>query len=253
MQLERFSGEWWNRYTQVDMSTGCINWTGTRCKEGRGRTWYNGRGGVPVYRVVYEQCYGAVAGTLKVCHSCDNPSCVNPYHLFLGTQRDNLRDMFAKGRARPQGHAPGVQRARAVELFTAGTSRPEIAKALQVSRARVNQILLDAGFSARRRRKAPLAPEVALRELASESSHEVALLDREYILCEPKESRRGGAIGWRTVLGVPPVEPTRAVQLWSECPPQRSSNRQPASVASGWCADAATPVLPALRRSLRRA
>ncbi len=36
-----------------------------------------------------------------ICHTCDNNKCVNPYHLFAGTQLDNVRDMFSKGRARP--------------------------------------------------------------------------------------------------------------------------------------------------------
>lgn len=58
-------------------------------------------------RVVWELVHGAPPGPhMFVCHRCDTPRCVNPAHLFLGTQQDNNRDMFTKGRQYGNGIAP---------------------------------------------------------------------------------------------------------------------------------------------------
>ena len=50
------------------------------------------------HRVVWELENGEISGELYICHYCDNPKCCNPAHLFTGTQADNMKDMFDKGR-----------------------------------------------------------------------------------------------------------------------------------------------------------
>lgn len=55
---------------------------------------------IPVYRHVYEECFGEISEGLLVRHKCDNGSCINPEHLELGTQADNLKDMVDRGRSR---------------------------------------------------------------------------------------------------------------------------------------------------------
>ncbi len=102
---ERF----WRR---VQTSEGCWEWTGSRRGNGYGVHWTDERKLTGAHRYSYELHHGAIAdSSLFVCHHCDNPPCVRPDHLFLGTVLDNARDMVAKGRqvtirrdACPSGH-----------------------------------------------------------------------------------------------------------------------------------------------------
>jgi hypothetical protein len=85
---------------EVNPDTGCWEWTGGSNHAGYGRFSLNGKL-VAAHRYVY-----AIANDLDltdlaglvVCHSCDNPRCVNPAHLNAGTQTDNMNDMVQKGR-----------------------------------------------------------------------------------------------------------------------------------------------------------
>jgi len=82
-------------WEKVRVSPGCWEWIGALTGAGRG--CFRGRSAP---RVAWELVNG-LPGDLYVCHRCDNPKCVNPTHLFLGTQRDNMLDMVAKGRRNP--------------------------------------------------------------------------------------------------------------------------------------------------------
>jgi hypothetical protein len=76
---------------------GCRLWIGSKTVGRYGRLLKKGTRHL-AHRLAYERFKGPVPKGLEVCHSCDNPSCVNPDHLFVGTAKDNALDRQAKGR-----------------------------------------------------------------------------------------------------------------------------------------------------------
>ncbi len=76
----------------------CWLWMHCRNAAGYGRVAFSGCTRL-AHRVAYEITFGPVAPRVFVCHRCDQPPCVNPAHLFVGTHEDNMIDMCAKGRS----------------------------------------------------------------------------------------------------------------------------------------------------------
>ena len=76
---------------------GCLEWTKSLNNKGYGTVYYNGKQGL-VHRVTDQAANGPIPKGLFVLHRCDNPKCINPEHLFVGTAKDNVHDMIAKGR-----------------------------------------------------------------------------------------------------------------------------------------------------------
>lgn len=79
------------------LGTPCLIWTGRKDKDGYGIFMVNAIR-MRVHRWAYEHHNGIIDNDLLVCHRCDNPSCCNYIHLFLGTNADNIRDASRKGR-----------------------------------------------------------------------------------------------------------------------------------------------------------
>lgn len=86
---------------QVSKTSTCWLWQGAPTSGGYGRFWFDGVRKL-AHRAAYEIFKGDIPEDMCVCHKCDNPLCVNPKHLFLGTHSDNMRDMGNKGRHHAQ-------------------------------------------------------------------------------------------------------------------------------------------------------
>ena len=85
-----------NYYDFVIKGEGCWMWTGAKGKRGYGLVgnMYERN----AHRVSYNIHIGVIPPSMEICHTCDNPECTNPEHLFLGTRKDNIQDMLSKGR-----------------------------------------------------------------------------------------------------------------------------------------------------------
>lgn len=106
----------WDK-VEKNTQSGCWEWTAYRNNKGYGcLMWKHPNGGYSnrlSHRISWELIHGKIEDGLCVLHKCDNPRCVNPEHLFLGTKKDNTQDMISKGRHRP-GSVVGVAHHRAM-------------------------------------------------------------------------------------------------------------------------------------------
>jgi hypothetical protein len=94
-------------------ASGCWEYTGCRNDKGYGQLYDGSSRKISAHRASWAVHRGPIPDGLCVCHHCDNPSCVNPDHLFLGTKKDNFDDMWDKGR---QAKHIGVQNRNSAKL-----------------------------------------------------------------------------------------------------------------------------------------
>jgi hypothetical protein len=97
-------------WRNVEKTDGCWWWGGSKRRGDYGVIGRNDGSGknVMAHRFSYELHKGAIPDGMIVMHSCDNPACVNPDHLSVGTHKDNTRDMIDKGRRSKYAGAPSV-------------------------------------------------------------------------------------------------------------------------------------------------
>lgn len=135
-------------WARVQKGDGCWLWTAATTSHGYGVASWRGRV-VMAHRIAWELAYGEWPGSADVCHTCDNPPCCNPAHLFLGDAKSNAADMVAKGRGRNvplRGEANGHSRltsdmVRSVRLDIAlGVSAVRIARGFGCSPTTIRDI-----------------------------------------------------------------------------------------------------------------
>jgi hypothetical protein len=134
------------KHSVRNAATGCLEWVGYRTPAGYGRMGLAGKA-VGTHRASWIANFGAVPDGLMVCHHCDNRACIEPTHLFVGTQKDNMADMAAKERRRGVGGTRGaahpsakltVEQVLAIRASTAAAS--ELARQLGIRPRHVYQI-----------------------------------------------------------------------------------------------------------------
>jgi hypothetical protein len=141
-----------NRYKVIDE---CWQWQGKINESGYGALNIREEGiktDVLVHREIFKIFKGEIPEGMLVCHTCDNPSCCNPEHLWLGTPKDNTQDMLKKNRGRhrlltseKRAHAAGkitedqVREIR--ELYKNGSSQKELQEKFKLSQSQISGII----------------------------------------------------------------------------------------------------------------
>lgn len=155
----------------------CWLWTASRNAKGYGRFKVTSYVSIVASRVAYALYYNRSPGSLLVCHHCDNPQCVNPTHLYLGTVKDNSDDKMRRGRWRgppdPKGENNGAAKLRAVDveairgLINAGLNNKAIAARYGVTHQLISRIrrgrswgceAMQKPYESLRARRRPVAP-----------------------------------------------------------------------------------------------
>jgi hypothetical protein len=135
----------WNRVVALGTDKECWEWQGGKDTSNYGRLKVNGRL-ISAHRYTWEEYNGKIPKGLHVLHECDNPPCVNPKHLFLGTNADNVADRVAKNRqAKGETHAFAVLTEKditdIIKMYVNGAKQKEIANSYKIDQGHVSSIV----------------------------------------------------------------------------------------------------------------
>lgn len=158
MRDEKLVSRFIRKVSQPAHGGACWQWVGSLNRNGYGQIRISGRT-IKAHRASWVIHFGEIPGALHVLHRCDNRCCVNPDHLFLGTNDDNIADRMSKGRSRalrgpehpfakrpelrPRGERHGrstITEGVAVKILSATGTRKQIADAFGVTVVVVNNI-----------------------------------------------------------------------------------------------------------------
>lgn len=146
---EKAQAAFWRKVDKSAGASACWLWAGAKHRQGYGTATFQHRVYL-AHRLAWEYTHWPLLPGQCVCHTCDVPACVNPAHLFVGTQQDNIADMCAKGRTRVRpcpGERNGMSKLTAEDVkiarmaYEIGFSQRRIAHALGVDQSNISQIV----------------------------------------------------------------------------------------------------------------
>lgn len=132
----------------------CTEWQGSRSEQGYGRVQYMGKQRL-AHRLAYVQANGLTLEDIKgkvVRHTCDNPPCINPAHLLIGTHSDNMKDMWSRnrggslppvmhGETHPQCRVSDAVVTDIRQKYLAGATRKELQAMSNLSKSQIQRIV----------------------------------------------------------------------------------------------------------------
>lgn len=134
----------------VNKQTGCWEWQQSKNHDGYGTITVNGKTKL-AHRISYEIVIGNIPPNKLICHDCDNPACINPEHLFVGMQFDNMQDCAKKNRTNPPivsfpgelnpRHKLNNKKVKKIKSLFGKMTQQRIADLFNVSQSQVNNIL----------------------------------------------------------------------------------------------------------------
>lgn len=163
----------------VEPSSGCWVWQGQRYPKGYGKASVSGKR-LRAHRLAWALANGPIPDGMFVCHHCDNPPCVNPAHLFLGTAAENMNDAARKGRLGRRRLVSGADVCAIKEALAAGATVRAITQKLGFGRRAIRAV-------ARTLVVDGVRPSVHYRKLTADTVRQIRARAGERAVCLASE------------------------------------------------------------------